>query len=118
MNKTKMISCERCGSPIASDAFCETCIAYITERASLSLTPQERADEVMMWADLPLRVPFPMIHKRMEELAERPVWTHELARPDLIRDQILGKRDWKGPPESFVEIAPDKDVIVTVLEDA
>lgn len=114
---TKKIACERCGTLIAPDAFCDICIAYITERASLSLTPQERADEVMMWADLPLRVPFDLIHKRMEELAERPVWTHELARPDLIRDQILGKRDWKGPIGSFEEIAPDKEIIVVSLDE-
>lgn len=34
-----------------------------------------------------LTVDFGMLHKRIEELVSRPVWTHELAMPEhLIRE--------------------------------
>ena len=31
---------------------------------------------------------FSDLHKRLEELMQRPVWTHELARPQWLADEI------------------------------
>lgn len=65
------------------------------------------------WKDKPTRIvaefqlhtaelcmDFGSFHGVMEEALGRPVWTHEFARPDLLRAELRGK----SPAPSFDEI--------------
>lgn len=38
-----------------------------------------------------LCVPFSRFHAAMEVVLGRPVWTHEFAKADLLRDEMAGK---------------------------
>lgn len=54
-----------------------------------TMTGDERADELQHWGDTVMTVDFDKLHKRIEELVGRPVWTHELGSqtwPHLIRE--------------------------------
>jgi hypothetical protein len=35
-----------------------------------------------------LEIDFDKFHKRMEEIVGRPVWRHEFARPELLREEM------------------------------
>jgi hypothetical protein len=106
------------------DEYCPLCIQEHEERRNAeSMTGDERAAEVARLFSGVLSRPFEMIHKRIQELVGRPVWTHELglradelieearSRPrdtpisgDEIRDKVIGS------------IPPDKPVIVVQLD--
>ena len=53
---------------------CEQMMARPVEEMS----HDERADELQHWSDTVLTVEFPKLHKRIEQLVGRPVWTHEV----------------------------------------
>ncbi|KKK70861.1 hypothetical protein LCGC14_2919730 [marine sediment metagenome] len=61
-----------------------------------------------------LCVPFERFHKAITECLGRPVWTHEFADRDKLRDELNGKI----PAPSFDEILEglpmDKTIIVTL----
>lgn len=38
-----------------------------------------------------LCMPFSVFHEAMEKVLDRPVWTHEFAQPELLRDELDGK---------------------------
>jgi len=102
------------------DEYCPLCIQEHEQRRDAeSMTGDERAAELHRLCTGKLSRPFDMIHKRIEELVGRPVWTHEIglrmeglieearSRPrdtpisgDEIRDKVIGS------------IPPDKPVIV------
>lgn len=54
------------------------------------MTPLERVNELNRWMAC-VTIPFDNIHKRIEELVGRSVWTHELALPDQLRAEIFGE---------------------------
>lgn len=43
------------------------------------MSRDERADELQHWFDIVLTVEFSKLHKRIEQLVGRPVWTHEIS---------------------------------------
>ncbi len=58
------------------------------------MTPEERESELRKLMETPIggieEYPtFAAIHKRAEELMERPVWTHEFAYPESLYHEIL-----------------------------
>lgn len=76
------------------DGPCPECdTEYETRRDVLLMTSQERADELEKWFDNILTIDFSKLHKRIEELVGRPVWTHEMGDPHvLVREVLLGEQ--------------------------
>lgn len=59
---------------------------------------------------------FDEIHKRIEEIMERPVWTHEMAFLDMLIEEIELDRKGETFLRSLREIAKTKPVIGIVLD--
>ena len=70
--------------------YCALCVDWLASQpVAEKMTPAERADEMDEWIRIRvLTVPFEDLHERIEELAGRPVFTHELAHPERIAEQI------------------------------
>ena len=69
--------------------------------------------EFQLYQEL-LCVPWNVFHKAIEEVLGRPVWTHEFARPDVLRAEFEGKKPKGTVWESvnmLVELAGDKPII-------
>src|SRR5688500_9429688 len=67
----------RCGHE-GLTAACPTCTTEGEHRRDVAgMTPEERLEEFRSWGDV-LEIDFAKVHKRIEELVGRPVWTHEL----------------------------------------
>lgn len=82
-------TCHRCGTK--TDAWCPVCVAEITApRTVEAMSTDERVDELASWLG-PLEVPFHDVHKRIEDLMQRPVWTHELAFPDSLLSELKSR---------------------------
>jgi hypothetical protein len=89
------------------------------------MTGDERAAELSALMDRPLSRPFDLIHKRIEELVGRPVWTHELGlnRDGLIEEARNRPRDSPLTPAEFQTkvMAPleatGKPIIGVVVDD-
>lgn len=78
----KVYICDKHGKP--QESFCPDCMeAFENRRDASTMTPEERASEFEWWGSM-LTIPFSDLHKRIEELAGRSVWTHELANPEQI----------------------------------
>jgi len=77
------------------------------------MSQEAKAVELEQWMG-PLEVPFDLLHKRIEELAGRPVWTHELGSPALIAAEIRGG---EAIPFSEVLAKLPADKAVVVLHD-
>lgn len=61
-----------------------------------------------------LCVPFTVFHMLMEEVLNRPVYTHEFAEPEKLRKEYLGE---KQPPtfEDMINILPkEKQIILQI----
>ena len=58
-----------------------------------------------------LCVPFERFHKAMTECPGRPVWTHEFADRDKLRDELNGKI----PAPSFEEILAGLPLHKTII---
>ena len=56
---------------------CAGCLAML-DRDRDDMTGDERAEELKGWLSKLMSIPFSLMHKRIEELVGRPVWTHEL----------------------------------------
>jgi hypothetical protein len=65
------------------------------------MTADERADELQRFAGI-LEVDFSLMHGRIEALAGRSVWSHELANYAAIIEQVRQQR----PPTADEWIAP------------
>lgn len=119
--------CERHGTPVAilnptqaaelGVTFgCPACTAELSGRDPATMTGDERAAELEDWLNRNLTVAFTDLHERIEALVGRPVWTHEIARPDhLIREARSGQH----PPDleahvigSLDQLAGNKPVLV------
>jgi len=61
-----------------------------------------------------LCLPFAVFHKAVEDELGRPVWTHEFAKPDLLRAELKGDR--KQP--TFAEICALIPALVVLDMDA
>ena len=59
-----------------------------------------------------LAIPFSKFHEAMEQILNRPVYTHEFAYGDLLKQEFLGDKE---PPtlQEIMELIPkDKRVII------
>jgi hypothetical protein len=57
-------------------------------------------------------------HKAIEAVLSRPVWTHEFARPQILRDEFEGKRPKGTVADSMnmlVELAKGKPIVPIVI---
>jgi len=82
------------------------------------MTPEERVAEFEMWEG-PLEIPIRMLHKRLEELVGRPIWTHELGTDgcELLKAEILSNRQATAA-DVLNKIPEGKPVIVVEVSDA
>lgn len=109
-------TCTRCGTENVTEA-CPTCTAWWEQRPDAdTLTTEERVAEFDSWGPI-LEIDFDKFHERMQELVGRPVWTHEFARPEYLRNEIL---TGTHPTMDGVlaKLPADKPVIVVEVEDA
>jgi hypothetical protein len=84
--------------------FCPACIQeHETRLSAESMTGDERAAELSALLDRPLSRPFDLIHKRIEELAGRSVWTHEIGlnSEGLVEEARNRPRDTPLMPAEF-----------------
>lgn len=55
---------------------------------------------------------FDDLHKRIEELVGRPVWTHEMAYPEMLYEEIQNGRIGEAFGKSLREISKTKPIII------
>lgn len=88
-------------------------VAFHDEKKWEPMTHRERA-EFQMEQTL-LCMPFGVFHEAMEKALNRPVWTHEFAERDRLRQELAGERP-KGTMtdvfDSLARLTGDKPVIV------
>ena len=65
-----------------------------------------------------LCMPFAVFHEAVEKTLGRPVFTHEFAYPDSLRQEMLGERKAPTLDEIIALIPEDKRVIVIAGEGA
>lgn len=104
------------------DDYCPECVAAFENRKPISeLTVEERLAEFENICDI-VTMPFSNIHQRVEELCNRPVWTHEFIDPDGLRNEIISVASGDGtadPLEAMLSRIPeDKPVIGVVIQDS
>jgi hypothetical protein len=95
---------------------CPTCAArWENRRDAGEMTVDDRVAE---WRSMQpiLEIAFARFHERVEELVGRPVWTHELARPELLEHEIA-----TGDRPTFAGVIAkfpaDKPVIVVAPDE-
>jgi hypothetical protein len=105
-------SCDKHGISVPAGTPCPDCVeAWTNRRAPNTMTVTERADEFRWWGNI-LTIPFPDMHKRIEELVGRPVWTHELSNPGALIDEIeSGER---ATMETVVDKIPEGKPIIFI----
>lgn len=107
-------TCHFCCTIVGAKASCPTCMAAFPNRRDVAtMTVEERAQEFEQWVGV-LEIDFSLMHQRLEELAGRPVWTHELAHPEDIVAEIRAQEpaDIGTVLDRFTEHFSDKPVIV------
>lgn len=114
----KEVTCPDHGSPLPPA--CPECVSLM-QRPVSEMTGDERADELKHWGDTVLTVDFMDLHKRIEQLVGRPVWTHELGT-DGLTNLIREARSQQHPPDleahvigSLDQLAGNKPVIIARL---
>jgi hypothetical protein len=110
----KTFTCPFHGGEFTQEQSCPDCFDIM--QGDVPESAHERSEELQKWADNVLTVDFSILHKRIEELVGRPVWTHELADIESLRKEIE-----KGKRASFIEvidkIPADKQVVIAVMGD-
>jgi hypothetical protein len=75
------------------DGWCEQCVQeYKNRRPVTEMSAEERAAELESISPI-LTIPFGDLHNRIEELAGRGVWTHELGKRDILQRLAKDVRD-------------------------
>lgn len=106
--------CERCGTK-GLDCACPTCTEFFANRPDAGgMTVDQRLAEWDSWMG-PLCIPFGDLHQRLEELAGRPIWTHELAKPEYIRAEIATVST-VGMEGVLAKLPHDKPVIAVTTQ--
>jgi hypothetical protein len=63
---------------------CPQCLEFLANPpAPDTMTGDERVAELLRWEGI-VTVPFPLIHRRIEQLVGRPVWTNEMGSDGLL----------------------------------
>ncbi len=78
------------------------------------MTAEERAAEFEWWGNI-LTIPFNDLHQRIEELVGRSVWTHELAYPEQLIQEIRTGRQ-ASISDVLDKIPSDLPVVVVSLD--
>ena len=60
----------------------------------------------------PCYKPFDEVHKEVEALMGRPVWTHEFAFAQMLYDELRSGRKGEAFGKSLEEIAKKKPVLI------
>lgn len=95
--------------------FCQPCMeAFEARKYVAEMTVEERIAELQALENQ-LTIPFDNLHQRITELMGRPVWTHELADPEQLYEEIREGRA-VGINEVIAKLPQDK-VIVIVGQD-
>lgn len=81
-----------------------------------NMDKEERVRELRKLLEESLAVPFPEAHKRIEELVGRPVWTHEMATPEYLYDEIMTGDKGQSFRKSTSKLIEGKKVIFIVKE--
>lgn len=115
LSSKKKRTCSRCGTPDLTTA-CPRCTEeWENRRDAAEMTADERLAEFQSWRPV-LEIDFDKLHKRIEELVGRPVWTHELARPELL-DHEIATGEQPGMEGVLAKLPADKSVIVVEGEE-
>ena len=81
----KLRTCTRCGTSTVS--WCPVCSSeFESRRPASEMSAEERVREYRSWGVC--EIEFSKIHRRIEELVGRSVYTHELAFPDALVAEI------------------------------
>jgi hypothetical protein len=110
-------TCTHCGTEGLTEA-CPRCTEEWEHRRDVTeMTPEERLAEFRAW-DGVLEIDFSKVHKRIEELVGRPVWTHELGTsgiPYLEHEILTGQHP--SMAGVLAKLPADKAVAVVVSDD-
>lgn len=92
-------------------------IAFAESKQWEPMTHRQRCEFQMEQALMCM--PFSVFHEATEKALGRPVWTHEFAEPDRLREELAGARP-KGTMadvfESLDRVAGGKAVIVVGVD--
>lgn len=61
-------------------------------------------------------LPFDRFHQAIEAVLNRPVWTHEFGKKDLIIAEYEGRRERPSMEEIIAQIPPEKLIVLKVDE--
>jgi len=64
-----------------------------------------------------LCMPFGLFHKAMEEVLDRPVFTHEFADYNALQGEYEGKREYDGLDASIKRVIPKDTPVIKVIVD-
>lgn len=88
-----------------------------------SMTGDDRAAELEHWSETVLTVEFDLLHRRIEELVGRPVWTHEMGT-EMWPSLVAEARTQNHPIDleanvigSLDQVAGTRPVIVVRVDD-
>ena len=80
-----MRSCHIHETSCEDNQSCPDCVeSYEALPDADTMTGDERATELEAWCG-PLEIEFSLVHKRIQELVGRPVWTHEMGTSGMPR---------------------------------
>ena len=72
---------------------------------------KEQIARFQLYQDI-LCVPFKVYHEAIENELGRPVWTHEFAFPNLLRQELEGKRNKPTFEEILCLIPAEKRMVI------
>ena len=83
-------------------------------------TTEQRIERLrkLMEEPQPKGTTFSDVHKAIESIMERPVWTHEMAFPEMLYEEIRNGHVGETFGKSLQEIAKTKPVIGIVIDES
>ena len=109
-------TCSRCGHLAAEDRECPACAEWFETRPdAAAMTPDERVAEFESWRVC--EIDFNKIHRRIEELVGRPVWTHEIGLNRAgLREEARVRTGELPTVEKLVEGIPAENLVIVSTE--
>ena len=84
-----MRTCSICGLTVLEKEPCRKCQAdALAGRDVSEMSVEERVEELLMWVNAKLEIPFADLDFRVSKLVGRPIFTHEYAEPELLVEEI------------------------------
>jgi len=99
---------------IEMGVYCPQCMTnYKSRTDAKGMSSEDKAVELESMGIL--TIPFSLVHKRIEELAGRPVWTHEMC--DMLKSLIEEVRSGKmATADDIIEKIAHKKVIPIICD--